>query len=127
MGIEEKRLDGMGKKKSSPPPAKLDFFEHSQTWNELATKENLPQIRPALNETRRNKLTARVSELPDFWEEVTAAVQDRGEWAKSHRFPTFDQILEPRILQKLLEGNYSENGKPKVERVLGEDGIWRRK
>jgi uncharacterized protein YdaU (DUF1376 family) len=84
-----------------------DWSWHLQHWNTLAAEQGLPLIRD-VTEARKRKLRVRLKEHPDFWPPVVEECRRRNEWAREHRFPTFDQILEPRLLTKLLEGNYRE-------------------
>lgn len=75
-----------------------------------------------MSEARRRKLRARLREFPDFWARVIEECRRRDSWARERRFPTLDQILEPRLLARLLEGNYRECEVPKVDfQAMAED------
>ena len=74
-------------------------------WNCLADKYNLPGIFGG-GRTRARALAVRIEENPNFWVDVELKLASRGPWARRRRLPTFDQVLTPSTLLKLLEGNY---------------------
>jgi hypothetical protein len=79
-------------------------------WNQLAHLHGLPSIR-GLTGQRPCKVILRLKEHPKLWQELDDEIAHLGEWAKTHRFLTFDWILSPNNLAKLLEGNYRDKGR----------------
>jgi uncharacterized protein YdaU (DUF1376 family) len=112
--------------KASKKRPKIDYSEQLQTWNRIASENNLPTLRKWTPE-RKVALKLRLEEEPDFWREVEAALSDRDPWYVKKQIGTFDQVTRPSFLVKLLEGNYNKKCDPKRELVEGDDGIWRRK
>ena len=98
-----------------PPPEKappgetvtIDWAEHMRIWNTLASSQGLTEIR-SLNDNRKKVLKARLREFPDFWEQVTREVEQLNDYMRDGGYITFDSILVPTKLSKLLEGNYRE-------------------
>jgi len=88
--------------------------EAKKRWNCLADKYNLHRIYSG-GPTRARALAMRIEENLFFWDAVEFKLASRGPWARRKRFPTFDQVLTPSTLQKLLEGNY--------DALPGESGI----
>ena len=74
-------------------------------WNELAEKYGLVKIR-TLAGSRLVAVRKRLKEVSGLWEELGGAIAERGTWARSRRFPSFDQAMRPSTLMRLLEGNY---------------------
>lgn len=81
---------------------------HVQHWQTLATELGLVPIRRGSADERRwKKLQRRLAEHQgDFWRDVALALRRRSRWARDNRFPTFDQLVQPRLLTRLLEGAY---------------------
>lgn len=100
--VESKRDES---KREDDDDVRLATDSVTERWNALAAKHGLRPIR-GFSETRRRKLSRRLSEEPEFWTIVDEALGRRGAWARGRSFPTFDQVLEPRLFQRLLEGNY---------------------
>ena len=94
----------------------FDWDFHRDTWNCVASRFDLPRVRDRANantDKRKRalrKVLAEYDKPSDFWDEVVAAIEDRGAWAKDRRFPAFDQVLKPDLRARLTEGNYKENG-----------------
>lgn len=94
-----------GPKTSGPTPADLMAL-----WNKKA-HPNLPRAK-FLTEARKRHARARLTEHSDqkFWDDLIVLVNnspllrgDKGPWKAS-----FDWVLNPQNLAKILEGNYSE-------------------
>jgi hypothetical protein len=86
-------------------PADAQEAEFVETWNNtLHTKFCTPAIN-RWTEPRRKKLRARLAEVPDLIEQLkTCEVND---FARSNGFVTFDWLMSPSNLAKLLEGTYA--------------------
>lgn len=99
----------------SPPAAPVgptpeDLFK---LWNKEA-HPNLPRVQ-LLTEPRKRQCKSRLLEYPnqDFWEDVMSRVNrspllrgDKGSWKA-----TFDWVLQPSNLAKILEGNYDPDSR----------------
>lgn len=94
-----------GPNASGPTPEDL-----IKLWNKKA-HPNLPRV-ALLTETRKRHAKARLQEHPEqkFWDELINQVNfspllrgERGDWKA-----TFDWILNPQNLAKVVEGNYNE-------------------
>jgi hypothetical protein len=92
----------------------VDWSEQQARWNTIATANGLPILRK-WNEGRKRALKARLREEPDFWSELNRAIEERGEWAREHGFPSFDQAVRASTYARLAEGNYADrNGGPVI-------------
>lgn len=78
-------------------------------WNEIAKACDLPQI-SKLTANRRVHLARRLAEHPDYWQQLQAAIEERGDWAKEQKLPSFDQAVNEGFFTKLIEGNYQRKG-----------------
>jgi len=99
---------GIGIPTPAPAGPKIDWTEQAERWNTIAVANGLPVLR-RWSQGRRRALRSRLREEPDFWGVLTEAVETRGEWAREHGFPTFDQAVRPSTFAKLVEGNYRDN------------------
>jgi hypothetical protein len=105
---------------------KSQDLEAVARWNALAERHGRPKIE-AVTETRRKALRARLVEHPDLWDLLDAEAAHLGAWARGQAFLTFDWILKPANLAKLLEGNYRERpgeGVPEAAAKLGRRSSW---
>jgi hypothetical protein len=88
----------------------LDTRPHLEIFNRLARAQGLPSIR-MIGSARARKLKARIDETGakdagGFWAPIAKAVSERSTWAREQSFLTFDWLMSPTNLAKLLEGNY---------------------
>jgi hypothetical protein len=88
----------------------LDTRPHLEIFNRLARAQGLPSIR-MIGSARARKLKARIDETGakdagGFWAPIAKAVSERSAWARDQAFLTFDWLMSPTNLAKLLEGNY---------------------
>jgi hypothetical protein len=76
-------------------------------WNELAERHGLKAIE-RVSSQRLQHVRARLAEHPDLWSRLEASLASRGQWARDHAFPTFDQAMTPSKLLRLFEGVYGD-------------------
>ena len=91
--------------------------DHALKWNELAEKHNLPNASVYRAKERAEQIDYYQSLVEDFWKDLDTALGRRGAWAKSHRFPTFEQVMDEAIVAKLMEGIYEDEESPQSEHV----------
>ena len=112
--VKKEKPDGF----SSSPPAKPSTHWLRDLWNEH--RGSLPEARKQISSTRMKKIKARVKDEPS--ESVWAIAIKRaaesdfcnGENDRGWR-ATFDWILQPETLDKILEGKYdNRQGKTKT-------------
>lgn len=111
---------------NSTPSKALDL-EALTRWNVLAERHGRPKIE-SITEPRRKALRARLAEHPDLWDLLDAETAHLGAWARGQAFLTFDWVLRPANLAKLLEGNYRERpgeSTPTAAARLGRQSSWR--
>lgn len=108
-------------------PSKALDLEAVTRWNALAELHGRPKIE-SITEPRRKALRARLAEHPDLWDLLDAETAHLGAWARGQAFLTFDWVLRPANLAKLLEGNYRERpgeSTPTAAARLGRQSSWR--
>lgn len=98
-------------KKETHPQSRTDWGAMAECWNQIAKKHRRPTIKK-LTDTRKRKLAARLREFPNFFTEVDAELALAGSIVHEGAWLTFDWLLSPANLTKLLEGNYRKRGAP---------------
>lgn len=107
---------GQEEEKGRVPQTPIDGF--IEDWNRLAAKLKLPKVQ-RLTETRKSKFLLRLADIggPPGWPVLLEKIENsRFLSGKSSSFcVTFDWVLNPTNLTKIMEGNYDErpNGPPK--------------
>jgi len=97
----------------------------AERWNALAEKYNLPKVRE-VDPAREQQLAGIVFKYPGWWEDLEDALATRSDWAREHRFPSFDQATNHNTFLRLTEGFYAKPGKigealvRKVDRQMNE-------
>lgn len=90
--------------------------KHAVQWNLLAEKHDLPAIGGFRAKARAEQVAYYQTLTEDFWRDLDAALGRRGQWARSRRFPWFDQVLDESIAAKLFEGYYEDDDRsPQAE------------
>jgi hypothetical protein len=99
--------------KSDPDPPSMATDQVRQfvaDWNAMAADCGLPKV-DRLTDQRRRSITARLGELgPEGWAAALAKIRGSpfllGQHAGRDFKATFDWVLKPANLTKILEGNY---------------------
>ncbi len=91
-----------------------------RNWNLIAEAFGRPKAR-VITPARQRQLKARFVEVPNFWRELERAFCNLGPFALENGWLTFDWILLPANLTKLLEGNYAKAGGPKLADALAKE------
>lgn len=112
----DKMEDEGGRKKDSRASPPIDGF--IEDWNHLAAKLKIPKVQ-RLTDARKSKFLLRLADIggPTGWQVLLEKIENsRFLSGKSSGFcVTFDWVLNPTNLTKIMEGNYDErpNGSPK--------------
>jgi hypothetical protein len=99
------------RKPNAAKPKNASHKEFIDLWNsELHKKFNTPKVL-RWSKVREDKLKARLEEQPDLGPALQSCPVNS--FLVESRFATFDWIVNPKNLTKLLEGNYSERELPR--------------
>jgi hypothetical protein len=108
------------------PAPKIPVESLVEAWNQICVPL-LPQV-ISITETRETHIKKRLTERPDIeeWKGIFTRVIKSpflcGE--NNHGFKaTFDWVLKPTNLQKIIEGNYDDQGKNVKKTKVGMDAL----
>ena len=96
----------------------MELPDHAVKWNAFAERHDLSPIGGFRAKARAEQVARYQTLTEDFWRDLNAALQRRGQWAISHRFPRFDQVMDEAIAAKLFEGYYEDGDRPDAEHDL---------
>lgn len=96
----------------------MDLPDYMVNWNALAGKHDLYMIGMFRGKARAEQVAHYQTLTEDFWADLDAALGRRGQWARSRRFPAFDQVMDEAIAAKLFEGYYEDDDRPDAEHDL---------
>ena len=109
------------RKRKKNPPAEAGVTVSSSSlllsrWNDFAKTHGLNEIR-AVSAKRLKCYGKRVAEHgeDEYWRLLDEACKCRSPWARGKLIPTFSQAVDEETFQKLIEGNYRDNGTDKSE------------
>ncbi len=116
---ETKKKEGKRNKRKIDISPGGDIGAAFDVWNEFAHRGCWPEVR-ARGQDRAKKLALRLSEIGglDGWREMITRASN-SDFIRSNGFFTFDWVMSPINLRKVMEGNYDNRNRPSASDYAG--------